>query len=107
MPRKSKADILENRLIEDLERKCFDPAVPAYVQHRCVATLATLLRRRDKRLDVKAASAERRRAFKAEADRIARFAANPHLPSNGREPPPDWKPTQVQPFVIPAGINAD
>ena len=27
------------------------------------------------------------------------------LPSNGREPPSDWRPAQVTPFVIPKGIN--
>jgi hypothetical protein len=67
MPRKSKADILENRLIEDLERKCFDPEVPLYVQHRCAATLATMLRRRDKRLAEKAKAAAARRAEREQA----------------------------------------
>ena len=61
MPRVSAADKLERRLIEDLTAKVFDPAVPAYVQHRCTATLATLLRRRDKRLAEKAAKSAARR----------------------------------------------
>jgi hypothetical protein len=98
MPRKSKADILENRLIEDLERQAFDPDVPAYVRHRCKATLATMLRVRNKRLEAKAAAARARKAAKP----APIFNV---LPSNGREPPADWKPAQVQPFVIPAGIN--
>jgi hypothetical protein len=98
MPRVSAADKLERKLIEDLERKCFDPSVPHYVQHRCAATLATMLRRRDHKLELKAAA------------RAARRAAEPKpyfsvLPSNGREPPADWKPVAVKPFVIPAGIN--
>jgi hypothetical protein len=82
MPRKSKADQLEFRLIEDLERKCFDPEVPAYVQHRCAATLATMLKRRDKRLETKAAAAAARRAAKAKAEHKWPSV----LPSNGREP---------------------
>ena len=62
MPRKSKADILENRLIEDLERKAFDPAVPEYVKHRSIATLATMLRVRNKRLETKAKAKAARKA---------------------------------------------
>ena len=40
MPRKSKLDILENRMIEELERKAFDPELPAYIQTKAMGTLA-------------------------------------------------------------------
>jgi hypothetical protein len=62
MPRVSAAERLERKMIADLEHKAFSPEVPAYVQHRCLATLATLLRRRDKRLAEKAKAAAARRA---------------------------------------------
>jgi hypothetical protein len=82
MPRKSKADILENRIIEELERKAFCPETPAYVQSRCLGTLATLLRRRDKRLVEKAAAGKERKAERDEAERASRYVS--HLPDNGR-----------------------
>jgi hypothetical protein len=75
-----------------------DPATPQYVVAKCIGTLATMLRRRDKRLAEKAAAAATRKAAKPV----------PHhnvLPSNGREPK-DWKPSgPVKSFKIPAGIN--
>jgi hypothetical protein len=98
MPRVSAADKLERTTIERLQAMIENPLTPLYVQHRCMATLATMVRHRDKRL------AEKRKAS------AARKAAEPMpyfsvLPSNGREPPPDWKPAHVRPFVIPAGVN--
>jgi hypothetical protein len=78
MPRISAAERLERKMIADLEHKAFSPEVPAYVQHRCLATLATLLRRRDKRKADKAAAAAARRA----EEPPQRFNV---LPSNGRE----------------------
>jgi hypothetical protein len=100
MPRISAAERLERKMIAELEHKCFDPAVPAYVQHRCAATLATMLRRRDRKLELKAAA------------RAARKAAEPMpifniLPSNGRDPK-DWKPSgsgPVRGWEPPAGVN--
>jgi hypothetical protein len=98
MPRISRDDQLERDLTSRLRAMIEDPATPAYVQHRCMATLATLLRRRDKRLAEKAKAA------------AARKAAEPMpvwnvLPSNGREPPPGFQPTHVQPFRVPPGVN--
>lgn len=68
MPRVSAADKLERSLTDRLQAMIEDPATPAYVQHRCMATLATMLRRRDKRLEAKAAAAAARRAEKAKAN---------------------------------------
>jgi hypothetical protein len=82
MPRVSAADKLERRLIEDLEQQAFDSEVPAYVRHRCKATLATMLSRRDKRLALKAQAAAARRAIRDEAERASRYVS--HLPDNGR-----------------------
>jgi hypothetical protein len=81
MPRVSAAEQLQRRMIADLEHKAFSPEVPAYVQHRCLATLATLLRRRDKRLAVKSAAADARRA---ERDAAAPKPWLSVLPNNGR-----------------------
>jgi hypothetical protein len=61
-----------------------DPATPAYVQHRCMATLATLLRQSAKRKAVKAAAAAERASARDEA------TPKPHwnvLPDNGRSGP--------------------
>jgi hypothetical protein len=98
MPRVSAADKLERSTIERLQAMIENPLTPLYVQHRCMATLATMVRHRDKR------KAEKRKAS------AARKAAEPMpiynvLPRNGREPPDDWNPAHARPFVIPKGIN--
>jgi hypothetical protein len=67
MPRVSAADKLERRLIEALEVKAFDPATPAYAQIKAMGTLATLMRRRDKRMAGKAGAAAARAAARADA----------------------------------------
>jgi hypothetical protein len=95
MPRLSKIEKLERRMIEQLEAKAFDASIPEYVQARYMATLSTMLRRRDKRLAEKAA--RRTAVEKAEAPTFYNV-----LPDNGRAgtskqaPPrpinPDWLP---------------
>jgi hypothetical protein len=79
MPRKSKTDLLESRMIEELEAKAFDASLPAYVQAKCMGTLTTLLRRRDKRMAEKSARSASRRAAKP-------VSYHQVLPRNGREP---------------------
>jgi hypothetical protein len=60
---------------------------------------------RERQAAEKRAAAAARKAQRQEDDRAAYYRANPTLPSNGREPPPDWKPAPARPFVIPPGIN--
>jgi hypothetical protein len=86
--------------IEDIKAKLRDnPKMPLHLYQRLNSSLTALQRVQDRRI------AERR--AKVEADRKA-ARPTPYinvLPSNGREPPSDWRPAQVTPFVIPAGIN--
>jgi hypothetical protein len=82
MPRVSRADALERRMIEMLEAKAFDASLPVYAQVKAASTLTSLIRRRDKRTSEKQAAA---RARKAERDKAERVYPNV-LPSNGREP---------------------
>ena|ERR1700733_5100462 len=107
MPRVSAADKLERRLIEALEVKAFDPATPAYIQAKAMGTLATLMRRRDKRMAGKAAAAARA-AARADATRSAYPSVLPH---NGRDAM--FKPAAVAPVApgldengLPLNVNA-
>jgi hypothetical protein len=61
MPRVSRADALERRMIEMLEAKAFDASLPVYVQVKAAGTLTSLIRRRDKRKADKAAAARGRK----------------------------------------------
>lgn len=67
MGRKSKDDILQDRLIAKLEADAFDPAIPRYVQLRAAATLSGLMVRRDKRRAERAGTAATRRAEREDA----------------------------------------
>jgi hypothetical protein len=67
MPRISRDDQLERDLTSRLQAIIDDPATPIYVQSKCIGTLATLLRRRDKRQALKAQAAAARRAKRAQA----------------------------------------
>jgi hypothetical protein len=99
MPRISRDDQLERDLTSRLQAMIDDPLTPQYVVAKCIGTLATMLRRRAKRISEKQAAA---RARKAERDQ-ANFVYPNVLPDNGRMGP---KPTgPVQPFVIPPGVN--
>jgi hypothetical protein len=62
MPRISRDDRLERDLTSRLQAMLDDPATPAYVRSKCIGTLATLLKRRDKRQASKSAAAASRRA---------------------------------------------
>lgn len=92
MPRISREDRLERSLTDRLQAMIEDPATPLYVQHRGMATLATMLRRRDKRLAEKTKASAARRAERDQDERNARYAGAPHLPDNGRFNP-GWKAT--------------
>jgi hypothetical protein len=81
MPRVSRADALERRMIEMLEAKAFNPELPEYIQVKAAGTLTSLIRRRDKRKADKAAAA---RARKAQRDLEKRPSYVSHLPDNGR-----------------------
>jgi hypothetical protein len=83
MPRVSRADALERRMIEMLEAKAFNPELPEYIQVKAAGTLTSLIRRRDKRHADKAAAA---RARKAERDAASHVFPRSTLPRNGREP---------------------
>ena len=89
MPRISRDDQLERDLIAKLRDMIDDSATPLYVTHRCMATLATMLRRRSKRQSEKQAEAKLRKQARDEAERASRPYVS-HLPSNGREPP-GWR----------------
>jgi hypothetical protein len=68
MPRKSKADLLEHRMIEELQRLAFSPTTSATAKSKSLQTLSALLRRRAKRHADKADVAAARRAEKAKAE---------------------------------------
>jgi hypothetical protein len=76
MPRISRADALESKIIAEAEEKAFAESLPNYLRVRYLSVLGNMLRRRDKRLADKAAAA---RARKAERDAST-------LP-----PRPDWQ----------------
>jgi hypothetical protein len=80
MPRISREDQLERDLTARLQAMLDDPLTPGYVRQRCLATLATLLRRRDKRKADKAAAAAARRAQRDLESRVYPST----LPDNGR-----------------------
>ena len=90
MPRKSKADLLESRMIEELEAKAFNPDTPPYVQVKAMGTLTTLLRRRDRRMAEKVARSASRKA----AQPVVYHSA---LPDNGRGP--------VAPVAVPVPVS--
>jgi hypothetical protein len=99
MPRKSRADILADRMIDELELMAFDASKPDYIRTKAMGTLASLMQRRDRR---QAERAEAAAARKAERDQ-ANFVYPNVLPDNGRLVA---KPSGlVAPFVIPAGVN--
>jgi hypothetical protein len=85
MPRISRADALERKMIDMLEAKAFDTTLPAYAQIKAAGTLASLMRRRDKRQATKAAAAAARRAERDAATPVRRYA----VPDNGRSPEPN------------------
>jgi hypothetical protein len=67
MGRKSKLDILENRMIAELESRAFNPELPTYITAKAMGTLAALMRRIDKRRADKAKAAAQRRAERDQA----------------------------------------
>jgi hypothetical protein len=83
MPRKSRSEILESSMVDQLQAIIDDPSSPGYVKIRAMGTLTTLLRRRDRRLELKAKAAAARRAERDEAERYSRPYVS-HLPDNGR-----------------------
>jgi hypothetical protein len=101
MPRKSKHELLEDRIIEEIQASAFAPDVSQTAKSKYLQTLSALLRRRAKRIEVKQAAARARKAIRDQANYVYPSV----LPRNGREPPDDFKPAHVRPFVIPRGIN--
>jgi hypothetical protein len=85
MGRLSKADHLEIDLTARLQAMIDNPLTPQYVVAKSIGTLATLLRRRDKRLQVRAAAAAERRAERQAQEWKPSF----HLPDNGRSEQPN------------------
>jgi hypothetical protein len=98
MPRVSQADRLERDLTDRLRAMIADRLTPQYVVAKSIGTLATLLKRRDKRLAEKAARSAARKAAEPKTYPCV-------LPDNRRGPPPGFQPGPVKPFVIPRGIN--
>ena len=82
MPRESWSEILESRMVDQLQAIIDDPSSPGYVKIRAMGTLTSLFRRRDKRLAERAKAAAARRA-----ERENRVHPKSTLPDNGRSPP--------------------
>jgi hypothetical protein len=82
MPRVSREDRLERSLTDRLQAMIEDPGTPAYVVHRCTATLATILRVRNKRLAEKAKASAARKAERDQTERASLYVSC--LPDNGR-----------------------
>jgi hypothetical protein len=102
MPRKSKHELLEDRIIEEIQASAFAPDVSQTAKSKYLQTLSALLRRRAKRIAEKQAVARARKAIRDQENH--RYPNV--LPWNGIGPDPNWKPgAPVKPFEIPAGIN--
>jgi hypothetical protein len=97
MPRVSKTELQLRQAIDALSKIGLDENQPTYIRR---PALSAIVRHG---MDIRKHKAEEA-AKKAERDKANRPNYSV-LPSNGREPPPDWKPTQAQPFRIPPGIN--
>jgi hypothetical protein len=100
MGRKTKEELLQNRMIQELERLAFDPNESSSARARYMGTLNSLNRQQARAKAEKAAAARARKA----AEPMPIFNV---LPWNGRGPNPDWKPAQVRPFELPANLNQD